>query len=215
MNEPLFDSPRKALAFALNHHLALPRPMMNKMMADGKVQRIELADGTRITLAAPKGPPRNEQLRGLDGAGTAGIILMHLARLPEPQQLVLMAQSMPPTRPCPCRAPCCTGQRPNSEWVRAILKLCDYLRDEAQLSRVKGKKGLSTSPEMRRALVEKFFVPRRDLVLADLAVKCGVSEQTVITHRRPIVTFLEKQERAGWRAFDDSLGEAGLVGFLS
>src|SRR5437899_481750 len=118
MTEPLFDSTRKALRFALNHHMALPRPAMNKLMADGKVQRIVLADGSKITLAAPRATarPGSEQLHGLDGAATAGMVLLHLAQLPEPQQLVLMAGSMPATLPCSCRSACCVGEKRNGEW---------------------------------------------------------------------------------------------------
>lgn len=214
LHEPLFDSPRKALRFALGHHLALPRPQMNKMMADGKVMRIELADGTKITVAAPKGKPRHESLRGLDGAGTAGMILQKLALLPEPQQLATMASSLQAYLPCACRAPCCLGSRPNAEWSRVVGKLCDYLRDEALLSAIPGKKGMSTKPEMRRALVEKYYAPERKLVLADLAKACHVSQQTVISHQKPIRAFLERQEDAGWRAIDELLAEAGIVGQL-
>lgn len=212
--EPLFDSTRAALRFALNHHMALPRPAMNKMMADGKVMRITLADGSKITVAQPRGRPRNEQLKGLDGAGTAGMILARLAGLPEPHQLTLMAGSMPAYLPCACGAPCCAREKVNPEWSRAIGKLCDHLRDEAELTKIKGKKGLSTSPVMRRALVEKFFIPKRHIVLEDLARVCGVSEQTVVAHRKPILAYLEKAESQGWRALDVDLSEIGIVGFI-
>lgn len=212
--EPLFDSPRKALHFALNYHLALPRPQMNKMMADGKVQRIELADGTKITVAMPRASPRSAQLRGLDGAATAGMILQRLAELPEPQQLVLMASQMQATLPCSCKAPCCAGFRPNVDWTRCVYKLCVHLAEEAQLSKIKGKKGLSTLPAIRWALVEKYFVPKKRIVLAELAESNSITEQTVIKHRRPIITFLEKEERAGWRTFDELLSEAGIVGTM-
>lgn len=212
--EPLFDSPRTALRFALGHHMALPRPMMNKMMATGQVQRIELADGTKITVALPRGKPRNEQLRGLDGAGTAGGILLHLARLPEPQQLVLMGSSMVALLPCACRAPCCSGVRPNPEWLRSVLKLCEYLRDEAVLSRLPGKKGMSVRPELRQMLVEKYFLPERKISPKELALRFNVSQSTILNHQRPIVEFLERQADLGWPAFDEHLAEAGILGFL-
>jgi hypothetical protein len=213
--EPLFGSTREAIRFAVNHHITLPRPQMNKLMADGKVMRIELADGSKITVAAPKGPPRSEQLRGLDGAATAGIILAHVARLADQEQLVVLAGSLPFAFPCSCRSPCCSGLRPNPDWQRSVLRLCDHLRDEAELSRVKGKKGMSTHPMMRRLLVEKFFRPAKELSLVELAERCDVTEQTVISHRRPIITFLERTTDAAWRNLDLTLGEAGLVGFIS
>lgn len=213
--QPLFDSGRTALRFALNYHLALPRPQMNKMMADGKVRRIELADGTRITVAAPRGSPRSAQLKGLDGAATAGIVLAHLSRLPDEQQLVLMGHAITAMLPCSCRAACCSGARPNQDWARVVGRICDHLRDEAELTRVPGKKGLSTHPVMRRLLVEKFFLPKRDLPLVDLARKCEVTEQTVIAHRRPILEYLARQEDAAWRSIDGALDESGIVGHVA
>lgn len=189
---------------------------MAKMVAEDGMQRVTLADGSRVTVDRRHIlKPRDMQLKGMDGVAQAGMVLYHLALLPDPQQLVLIAQSMPPTIVCTCRAPCCSGHRANGPWVHAVLKLCDYLRDEAQLSRVPGKKGLSTSPWLRRALVEKFFVRSGQHMTTDeMAARADVSVSTVITHRRPIVTFLEKADRAGWRAFDESLGAAGIVGNL-
>lgn len=187
---------------------------MNRMMADGKVRRIELADGTRITVAAPKGPPRSEQLRGLDGAATAGFILQHLANLPEQQQLALMGESMPSVLPCTCKSPCCAGTKPNPTWARIVSRMCHHLAVEAQLSKIKGKKGLSTSPLLRSMLVEKHFLPRKTMILAAIAERIGVTEKTVIEHRRPIVDYLTKQADAGWRTFDVWLSEAGIVGAI-
>lgn len=212
--EPLFDNVRTALKFALNQHAQMPSPVMNKMAADGNMQRIELADGSRITITARAGSRRHRgsSLKGLDAVAQAGMILWHLARLNEPQQLVLIASSMPPDLPCSCGAQCCSGGRPNKPWTNAVSKLCDYLKEEAQLSRIPGKKGMSTDPVMRLALVQKFFIPGREIILAKLAELCGVTEQTVIKHRRPIITFLETQEHAGWRAIDEHLTTAGIVG---
>lgn len=214
--EPLFDSPRKALHFALNHRAKMARPAMSKLVADGRMQKIELADGSKIIVMGGRSkPPRSEQLKGMDGVAQAGMVLYHLARLPEPQQLVLIAQSVPVALPCACRAPCCSGHRPNGPWVHAVLVLCDYLRDEAKLSVIPGKRGMSINPHMRRQLVEKFFVQSREINLAKLAAQCGVSEQTVTRARAPIIEYLEKNERAGWRAFDEHLGTAGIVGHIS
>ena len=194
----------------------MARPAMNKMVADGKMQKIELADGSKIIVAVmgKTKAKRSEQLKGMDGVAQAGMVLYHLARLPEAQQLVLIAQSVPSALSCACRAPCCSGWRPNPPWTRAILVLCDYLRDEAKLSVLPGKRGMSINPLMRRQLIEKFFVPNREIILSKLAAQCGVSEQTVTRARAPIDTYLEKNERAGWRAFDEHLGAAGIVGHI-
>ena len=161
MTEPVFDSPRKALGFALNYRLDLPRPAMAKMMADGNVRRIELADGSKVTIMAYRKSERSTQLKGWDGAATAGMVLQHLISLAEPQQWTLMAELMHPTHPCACKAPCCSGHRPNQNWSRTIHRLCDHLRDVASLSKMPGKKGLSTAPGLRLALVERFFVSSR------------------------------------------------------
>jgi hypothetical protein len=216
MTAPIFDDPRKALRFALNHRLQMPRPAMNKAPAGNSgLQKLELADGSHVLVSkASTRPKRNENLAGMDGVAQAGFILYHLARLPEPQQLVLIAQSVPVALPCACRAPCCSGERPNDPWVHAILLICDYLRDEAQLSRIKGKKGMSTGPYLRRALVEKFFVPGRSRTTEEIAKKADVSETTVVMHRKPIVTWLEKNENEGWRSFAHHLDVAGIVGTL-
>lgn len=216
-SEPLFDSPKAALTFALNYHLGPTRPQMNKMMADGKVKKIDLANGSQVEVEVPvvkRGPQRSNQLKGVDGVAQAGMILQVLARLPEPQQLTLIAYALIPTTVCSCRSACCQGYRANQEWVRTVLKLCDYLRDEAELSKIKGKKGLSTQPLLRRLLVEKFFIPEKNSTLVELAMISGITEQTVIAHRRPILVFLEKQMDDGWRAFDEDLGKAGIVGFI-
>lgn len=214
MGEPAFDNPRKALVFALNFEMKMPQPVMTRMIADGRMRRIELADGSKVTVAdmSRMSKKRAEGLTGLDGAATAGFVLQVLASLPEAQQLVLMAECMRPTFSCACRAPCCSGNKPNGAWVAAIRTICEHLRDEAQLSRITGKKGMSTTPALRLALVEKFFIPGREFVLTRIAERCDVSEQTVINHRRPIITYLEKQQRAGWRALDEALGSAGIVG---
>lgn len=213
MNDPAFDNPRKALVFALNYQLKMPTPVMTQMIADGRVRRIELADGSRVTVADMSriATKRAEGLSGLDGAATAGFVLQVLASLPEQQQLVLIAECLRPALACVCRAPCCSGHRPNRAWVTAINSICDHLRDEAQLSKT-GKKGYSTSPGLRLAIVEKFFVSSRDFVLLRIAERNDVSEQTVVNHRRPILTYLEKQQRAGWRALDEALNSAGIVG---
>ena len=214
--EPVFDSTRAALRFALNLHLAMPRPQINKMMERGKVQYIELADGSKIACAMPqkRKSSRRPSLGGLDGAATGGMVLRELSTLPEAQQLVLMGGNLVAILPCACRAPCCSGYRLNPDWSRVIVKLCDYLRDEAELSRVPGKKGMSIAPVLRRALVEKYYLPERKLVLADLAKACRLSVQTVYNHQASILPLLQSLEDAGWSALDRLLSEVGLVGYL-
>lgn len=211
----LFDSSRKALLFALNAtaRSRYSAPLMNKMMADGKVRRIELADGTKMTVAVPR-RRRNENLIGMDGVAQAGMILLQLAKLPRPKQLVLIGSTLQSQLPCSCRSPCCRGYKMNSEWAQAIEELCDVLKNEANVTKKKGVKGFSTPPMMRRALVEKHFIPGKRIVLAELADACDVTEATVIKHRKLITEYLERADKDGWTALDASLTKAGIVGAL-
>jgi hypothetical protein len=216
--EPLFDSTRNALRFALDYHLALPRPLLNKMMDDGKVHWIELADGSKIAFAAPKstrkaGKRRSEQLNGLDGAATAGIILSHLARQPDAEQFALIAHTATAMLPCACRRPCCMGYAPNPTWLRSINGLCDWLRDEAKQSTLfPRKKGMSTRPEMRQAIVRRFFLPDARLVIAEIARALNVSEPTVYAHQKTITASLEDLLDKGWGRFAEAMDRAQIVG---
>lgn len=213
--KPLFDSSRAALRFALSDREIDIRPVMNRMMSAGRLVLKTLKSVTDGTDEVRRFiPPRDQQLIGLDGKAMGGMILQLLGKLPEIQQSVLKAGSMHAMMSCTCRSPCCAGEKPNKEWAVCILYICDHLKNEAELTKVKGKKGLSTSPLLRRALVEKQFLPNRRLVLSELADACHISEQTVHNHRKPIVAFLEKQETDGWRSFDEYLAESGIVGFI-
>lgn len=210
---PLFDSAENALRFALNFHLAQARPQMNKMMADGKVQRIKLADGTTVTFVAPV-KPSVTLLRGLDGAGQAGLILGALATLTPERQLVLIAQCLKPAFPCSCRSACCSGWKANFDWERSISGLCEHLKADAPLSHITGKRGLSMDPGLRRVLVETFFQPRRKRTATELAAKFGLSDKTVITHSRPVVTYLERVLGEAWGDFGSLMDDRGWVGFV-
>lgn len=212
---PLFESTRAALRFALNHQQSLPSPVMTRMMVKhSRLKLIELADGRKIQVSTKRGRPKDEQLKGLDGSGQAGLILASVARLQHAQQLVVIARSLPATLTCNCRRPCCRGRKPNPEWAEPIERICEYLRDEAALSKVRGKKGLGTHPALRRALVEKHFMPGRDMTLEQLARMFDLTEKTVSTHQKPIRAWLEAQEAAAWSALDERMSVSGLVGFM-
>jgi hypothetical protein len=216
--KPLFDNSRAALAFALNHSRSrYSAPLMNKAMAEvgHPVREIVLGDGTKIKVAVPKRRrPTDPQLRGMDGIAQAGMILLHLSKLPRPKQLVLIAGTLKPLLPCDCNSPCCAGTMPNHEWVEVVKEICEHLKDEAHLSRKRGKKGFSTHPVMRRALVEKHFIPGKRIILSELADLCNVSEATVVAHRKPIEEFLDRTDKDGMTALDILLTRAGIVGSL-
>jgi hypothetical protein len=208
----LFDSTLAALRFALNYSSATPRPLMNKMAADGKLVRVELEDGRRVTRGTAARRRRQEPLHGLDGAGQAALIAKQLDHLTSHQKDVVIAQHKQWVLPCACRSPCCSGYRQNPGWSEAVERICEHLKSQAELTRVHGRKGLSTHPLMRRALVERFFIPGKTIILAELADRCGVTPQTVITHKKPIEEHLEQTLRNGLVELDQILHTIGIVG---
>jgi hypothetical protein len=178
------------------------------------LQRVELEDGRRVTVGTGMRTrrPKRPTLRGLDGAAQAAMIAQELNHLEPAQKHSIIAAFKTWVLPCACRSPCCMGYRRNPGWVDSITQLCEILKNEAQLSRIKGKKGLSTHPIMRQALVERFFIPEKPLALADLAEKCNVTQQTIIAHKKPIEAFLSDQQTAGMREIDQTLNLLGIVG---
>lgn len=216
MTAPLFDSTAGALRFALNFSSPSPRPVMNKMIADGSLKRVEREDGTKVTVQR-RGPPGRRQaegLRGLDGAGQAALIAKQLDYLQPIQKDCVIARYKSWTLPCSCRSPCCSGYRKNSGWQVAVDRICLHLKENAELSRIKGRKGLSTHPQMRMALVERFFVPEKIVALSEIAERCGVTTQTVINHKQPIEMHLQETLRLGISQIDQILNVLGIVGQL-
>lgn len=191
---------------------------MNKMAADGQLQRKEVGaiEGKKIkiTVGAQMRRRANAPLRGLDGAGQAALIAKQLDYLTDPQKNCVIAQYKAWVLPCACKSPCCSGYRKNPGWNRSVEELCVHLRDEAELSRIKGRKGLSSHPTMRRSLVERFFVPGKRMVLSELAEQCGVTAQTIITHKKPIEDFLTSTLREATSHLDTILNTLGIVGHL-
>jgi hypothetical protein len=214
--DPLFESTRAAIRFALNHQQSLPSPVMSRVMvARSRLKLIELADGRKIEVTVRKGRAKDDQLKGLDGSAQAGMILQAVSRLTHAQQLVVIVRSTPASITCSCRRPCCRGRRPNPQWTEPVEFLCEYLRTEAKLSKVKGKRGLSTPPMLRRLLVEKHFLPGREMTLVEIARTFDITEATVIQHQKPIRAWLESQEGHAWRALDARMSASGIVGFLA
>lgn len=211
---PLFDSTHAALKFALNYSGGIASPLMNRMAADGKLQRVEIDDGKRVTVGVGMRMrrPKRPALKGLDGAAQAGMIARELNHLEEAQKHVIIASFKQWVLPCACRQPCCMGYRRNPGWVASITALCEILKNEAQISRVHGRKGLSTHPVMRQALVERFFIPEKPIMLADLAEKCNVTQATIIAHKKPIEAYLADQQSLGLREIDQTLSLLGIVG---
>lgn len=211
----LFSSSSAALGFALNHaKLGITPPTMNKAMAEVQPKPprrrktdAELPQKPEETAQRKAGPG----LRGLEASAQAGMILLHLAKLKSSQRHALLCRTLRPVLLCDCKRPCCSGHKPNPDWVDSLLALCEEMKHEARM-KTRGRKGFSTSPLMRRMLAEKYFRPERRIVLKELAQRCDVTEATVIAHKKPIDRFLFEAERDGWTALDKRLTKADIVG---
>jgi hypothetical protein len=185
---------------------------MNKMLADGVLVRKGLECGAGVAPCKVMRRRSTEGLRGMDGVGQAAMIAKQLDHLTGPQKDCTIGQYMNWVLPCECRNPCCSGYRKNPPWAQAIGRLCTHLKETAELSRIKGRKGLSTHPIMRLALVERFFVPGKTIILADLAEQCSVTPQTVITHKKPIEQHLKETLDDAVIQLDQILSNLGIVG---
>jgi hypothetical protein len=206
---PLFDSAVAALRFAVNHSVAsIKAPTMNTMLASHPNP-----SGSWLEAPTKRNPrPGAENLRGLDGAAQAGMILLEFAKLPVWPRLALLARSDAPRMACSCKQPCCSGFKLNGDWSAAVEALCLVLKNQAELSRKHGKKGYSTHPVLRRVLVECHFDPGRRVTIHDMAERVQLSTATVVAHKKLIVDFLDEEEKKGWTQLDELLQASGVVG---
>lgn len=205
---PLFSSSREALSFAMNYSAAsIKPPTMNRLLNEGQPPANWLEAPTKRSVH-----PGAAMKTGLDGAATAGQVLSHYNKLHPVYRLVLLCRVLTPRLACSCKSPCCAGYKINPEWAAGVDATCLLLKVEAELSKKKGKKGLSTHPVMRRALVEKYFDHKRRFVVTEIAESCEVTEATVYAHQKPILHYLDDSEKTGWTKLDEALCGAGIVG---
>ena len=224
----LFDSSRKALHFALNAvKVKMPQPFMNKAMAESPVKpkrRKKVKPGTENAAAlellsldeAPEARKMNYAVRmptGLDAAAQAGFILRQLDRLDPIHKAMLCGVTMTAYHPCECRAACCSGERVNPTWATVVKDVCELLKEAGDITKTKGKRGLSTHPVMRWSLVEQYFT-QRHLKLVDIATQCKVSLMTATKHREWIHTYMKQSEQEAWIAVDLLFDQAGITGSI-
>lgn len=165
--EKLFKTPVEALVFALSYSLQqLDRPLADRM-------------------AAPS-PKTGKGLHGIDGAAQAGMIRREMEQLSEIESAVLIARYAPRSEPCNCRIPCCSGYRPNPEWLEAIRVI-----EQAALGPLAGH---LSHYRLRRRLVEKAMGVKVDV--SDLAKECGVSEKTAGAHWRIVREWINGKQSA-------------------
>lgn len=222
VDQPLFTSVTEALVFALNAaQVDMPRPFMNKAMADApakkrtkKAQKAfdEATGGIREAGRKMQLYPR-AHFKGMDKAGQAGFIIAKLELL-EPQQCVVIKGLLTNSHdPCACRAPCCSGRRPNPRWIVAVKQMCHILKETGDVISQPGKRGLSTQPDLRQAIVEGWFTGE-EVSLAHLARRFHISNITVAKHKEWITNYLEQTETEAYQQIAPILDQAGITGAL-
>lgn len=215
---PLFDSVTEALVFALNAAQAdMPRPFMNKAMAEAPTRK--LSKKAKALLGEQEERLRTMQLyprayfKGMDKAGQAGFILAKLDLLEPQQSTVLKGLLMHSYDPCACRAPCCMGQRINPRWDVVVKQMCHILKETGDVIAQPGKRGLSTQPDLRRAIVEGWFM-KEEPALARLARRFHISNITVAAHKNWIIDYLAQAETEAWQEIAPILDQAGITGAI-
>lgn len=168
---PPFKTTHGALTFAFN-------------FSHGGVKRPYLA-----TLADKPAPP-GRGLSGLDGAGQAGMIRAEVLQLSDVRRRILLLRFAPPQSPCQCRAPCCTGFRPNLEWREAHGWVAAHVLGAALV-------GTVSNFRLRQALVSRYFGQEKSMV--KISEECQVKRDTASEHNKRVVAYLEEEERrAEW-----------------
>lgn len=162
------------------------------------------------------GPGRG--LGVVDGAGAAGMMRIALeSALSDDEWAALTLAFAVPAVPCSCGRPCCSGHKPNNEWVIARGVLGNAARRGVLA-------GTSAHGGVRSALVARFFLPKeRRPSVEQLAREFDVSLRTMEVWSQKIGRWLGTpaavkarsglglRDRAYQRA-DEILREAGWVG---
>jgi hypothetical protein len=159
-------------------------------------------------------------LAGLDGAAQAGMIRAEVKAMGKLPEAILIARLAPRSMPCSCRAPCCSGQTPNKEWVDAISYLSDYVRKTAL-------EGCTCDRILRREYVVRYFTPKaKRISIEALAEKYDVHRNTVSAHAGKVATLFagtkamrDKSavpglESIAINAIEDRLRDLGMVGYI-
>jgi hypothetical protein len=185
MQEPaLFRSTNAALAFAFN-------------FTHGQCKSSAMA----IMMGGPK--PSGRGLGGLDGAGTSGMIRAEIDALePRIRGQILVARFAVREVPCDCGHACCSGFRPNAEWLLATTEISELVRTEALA-------GYSVNIQLRHILVRRYFGVRCNL--ADAAKATGVHRDTASAHASRVIGYLKAQEQRARYDIEGRLKAAGIV----
>lgn len=180
----LFRSTNAALSFAFN-------------FTHGQYKSSAMA----TMMGGPK--PAGRGLGGLDGAGTSGMIRAEIDALdPKIRGQILVARFAVQAVPCDCRHSCCSGFRPNAEWLLAIAEISELVRTGALAGR-------SVNFQLRHILVRRYFGVHCSLI--DAAAAAGVERHTASEHANKVIGYLKAEERQARYAIEGRLKAAGIV----
>jgi hypothetical protein len=115
-------------------------------------------------------------------------------------EAIIVAEIASRTRPCSCKAPCCSGDVINPEWASAISFLANVAKE------------LKIAPaymNVRMLLLKRFFgLP---LEITEIAKLCGVSRETASSHNSKLVQAFTALKKKAWADFDSRLQKTGMI----
>ena len=140
-------------------------------------------------------------LKGLDGAGQAGMVWAEITQLNYFEALALIARCTSHRLRCTCGSSCCSGWRANELWRQATSQLCDYA--------VEAVAGHISNRRLRLASTEKVFGAK--VTLEEIADYVSVSRVTASRQHAKIKDFLRTLEHKGWESLTGALEEKGML----
>ena len=181
----LFRSTNAALSFAFN-------------FTHGQYKSSAMA-----TMMGGPPSPQDAAWAGLDGAAQSGMIRAEIDALePRIRGQILVARFAVRAVPCDCRHACCSGLRPNAEWLLAIAEISELVRTEALA-------GCSVNFQLRHTLVRRYFGVHCSLI--DAAAAAGVDRDTASAHASRVIGYLKAQEQRARYDIEGRLKAAGIV----
>ncbi len=223
LGDALFSSAYQALLFALNFEDSrIPGPVMNREMSAPQRDHAKVAAIARsYTGTSRRGSPTTLNRPSVALGGTqdravmAGWILQRFQQLELIQRLVLTITVMRPRSPCSCGSACCRGWTLRYSWVDACRIMVEHLKSWAEMDKESGKRGYSTDPRLRQALIEDYAKPaERRASVKELAELAEVTTVTAAAHRKRIYDYLDTVHDAAWTdlaAIFDAHGITGIV----
>lgn len=140
-------------------------------------------------------------LKGLDGAGQAGMIWAEITQLPYFQAFAIIARCTHHRIRCECGQPCCCGWRSSEVWREVTSQLCD-LAIQATPDHLSNRR-------LRLASTEKVFGAK--VTLDEVAETVGVSKSTAARQHAKIKDYLRTLEHQGWEKLTGALEEKGML----